>query len=484
MHDLVIASGALVASSTVLAGSDLLARRTPIDQELGRKIGHALSWLALAASLYLVESWEWLMVVGSASALGFVGIIETRALPGLLKGRRMRDYGLVASALTFGLVPWLFWPDRSVIAAGFVVLALGDSAAAVVGSRWGRRAVEAWGCRRSVEGSLALAMVAFPVALWASASASGALGPRELLIATVVTTVAASVELLSPSAVDNPALTIAVAATLSFGAGAGFDTALLWASGAAGGWLLAWISVRLGWLDRPAAVAAALLTLLVVVLGGWAWFLPLIVFFASGSVLTKLGRSDPEAREPRRLGQVLVNGFVPVLPLALGAASGAAAPFATAAYVGALAAAAGDTWASEIGRRSPGPPVSLRLRRRVASGTSGAVSWLGSAAACAGGALIGVAGWIAFAQPWLAALGALAGLAGSTVDSVLGAWVQGEFRCGACGESVETLEHCGAETDHLRGVSWVRNDAVNAFANLGGMIFGAALAAGIEQLWS
>jgi len=492
MHDFAIASGALLASATALAGSDLLAQRTPIDQELGRKIGHALSWIASAAALYLVQSWEWMLVIGSIAAAGFVVIVETRALPGLLKGSRMRDYGLVASALTFGLLPFLFWPDRTVIAAAFLVLALGDSAAAVIGSRWGRHTVEAWGCRRSLEGGLALAVVAFPIALWALASVSGTVGVRELLLAVTVASVATAVEMLSPSAIDNLALTVAVAATLTLAAGvgpvpgavSGSGMAMVWASGAVGGWLLGWISVRLGWLDRSAAVGAALLTTLVVALGGWTWFLPLAAFFVSGSVLTKLSVDDPEAQEPRRLSQVAANGFVPLVPLALLAGSAIGQPVAVAAVVGALAAATGDTWSSEIGRRARRPPVSLRLGRRVTSGTSGAVSLLGSAAALAGGALIGAVGWLAFDRPALVAIGALTGLAGSTLDSVVGAWLQGELRCRVCGERVETLEHCATRAEPVRGLRWIRNDAVNLIANLSGMVCGPALAAGLARIWS
>lgn len=488
MHDFAIASGALLASATALAGSDLLAQRTPIDQELGRKIGHALSWIASAAALYLVQSWEWMLVIGLVAAAGFVVIVETRALPGLLKGSRMRDYGLVASALTFGVLPFLFWPDRTVIAAAFLVLALGDSAAAVIGSRWGRHTVEAWGCRRSLEGGLALALVAFPIALWALASASGAVGARELLLAVTVASVATAVEMLSPSAIDNLALTLAVAATLTLAAGVGpglgSGAAVTWATGAVGGWLLGWVSVRLRWLDRSAAVGAALLTTLVVALGGWTWFLPLAAFFVTGSILTKLSFDDPESQEPRRLSQVAANGFVPLLPLALLAGSVVGRPVAIAAVIGALAAAAGDTWASEIGRRANRPPVSLRLGRRVASGTSGAVSLLGSAASLAGGALIGAVGWLAFGSPALVAVGALAGLAGSTLDSVLGAWLQGEFRCCVCDERVETFEHCATPAEPVRGLSWMRNDAVNLIANLSGMVCGPALAVGLERIWS
>ena len=126
------------------------------------------------------------------------------------------------------------------------------------------------------------------------------------------------------------------------------------------------------------------------------------------------------------------------------ASLGAGTSFATvalAAVVGHYACCCGDTWASELGTLATGKPrFILNPARLVPTGTNGGVSAVGLAASLAGGAFIGVVTVIPDAVDWvmgrvpapavLAALarwvgvGAACGLAGSLVDSVLGATLQ------------------------------------------------------------
>src|SRR5205085_12683644 len=80
----------------------------------------------------------------------------------------------------------------------------------------------------------------------------------------------------------------------------------------------------------------------------------------------------------------------------------------------------------------------------------------------AGAAFIAV---IASALGWPGpvALAALAGgVAGSTIDSVLGATLQTRRWCDRCERETERVVHdCGAPTRRSRGLAWLSNDAVN-----------------------
>jgi uncharacterized membrane protein len=124
--------------------------------------------------------------------------------------------------------------------------------------------------------------------------------------------------------------------------------------------------------------------------------------------------------------------------------------------------------------------------RRVPRGTSGAVSLLGLAAALAGGLLIGSVGTLSprlYGMPaWVAvAVGGGAGLAGSLVDSLLGASVQAGFYCPACQRETEaTTHHCGTPTEHRRGALWFDNDTVNLVATLVGAVLGGLLEIAVD----
>jgi len=69
------------------------------------------------------------------------------------------------------------------------------------------------------------------------------------------------------------------------------------------------------------------------------------------------------------------------------------------------------------------------------------------------------------------------GVAGATIDSLLGATLQELRRCDACERLCEIDPHgCGAPTRRVRGIAGFSNDAVNLSATLAGALVAAALA--------
>lgn len=234
-------------------------------------------------------------------------------------------------------------------------------------------------------------------------------------------------------------------------------------------------------------------------LGGWAWGLLLITFFVTSSALSHF-RADRKravaeyfAKSSRRdLGQVLANGGLGVLVAAWFALTGGTSLLLFFAFTGAMAAVTADTWATELGILSREKPHLITTGEIVEAGTSGAISWLGAVASLAGAWLIGFMGLaLRLAQGWLSGvpqdgrLGclplvtALGGLAGSLVDSLLGATIQATYYCPLCGKETEQPMHrCGRQPIYVRGLHWLDNDWVNLLSSL----VGALVAGGIGAL--
>ena len=240
-------------------------------------------------------------------------------------------------------------------------------------------------------------------------------------------------------------------------------------------------------LSRGGALTAVVVGT-VAVAAGWSWGAILLAFFVSSSALSRWRADVKELRAgaivekggERDTMQVIANGGVFALGALLWLAGwSAAAPLA----FGALAGAASDTWATEVGTLARQPPRSIVSWRPVPPGTSGGVTTAGLAAALAAAATLALFSY-ALGWTWPTAIGALAGgIAGSTADSLLGALLQAQRWCDRCNSATERrVHHCGTGTRRARGLTWLDNDAVNLAATVVGGVAGVlvwALARGI-----
>lgn len=244
-----------------------------------------------------------------------------------------------------------------------------------------------------------------------------------------------------------------------------------------------------GSLSYSGAASAMIVGTLIFGLGGWQWGVLLGIFFVSSSVLShfkesekKLAAEKFDKGHRRDAGQVTANGGLG----ALIAIASAVFPWAGwfPLFVGVMATVTADTWATELGTLSRKPPRLITNGRIVEVGSSGGVSVLGTAVSLTGGLLIGL--FAGLLEPnysvWLlSGLGAIGGLIGSLVDSLLGATVQQIYYCEVCQKETERKLHkCGHETRSLRGWSWLNNDLVNLWASL----VGGGTAVIIWLLWA
>jgi uncharacterized protein (TIGR00297 family) len=259
------------------------------------------------------------------------------------------------------------------------------------------------------------------------------------------------------------------------------------------GCLLAWNRSHL---RTDGAIAAFIVGTILFLLTVVAWII-LLVSFTSSSLLSKLKKetspTKAKAQEmfekggKRDVGQVLANSLAGLVFLLLilqegGNPSPVSAPIV--AYVGVIAAATADTWATEIGTISAKEPRwILNPRKSVPVGTSGGISLFGTLAAFLGSLTLAFSFLVCLmiqieltasstpsTEKILTILGiiTIAGLLGSFVDSFLGATVQAFYFCPSCQHGTEKKIHLkcgGSKTTLTRGYTVVNNDLVNLLAS-------------------
>jgi uncharacterized protein (TIGR00297 family) len=139
--------------------------------------------------------------------------------------------------------------------------------------------------------------------------------------------------------------------------------------------------------------------------------------------------------------------------------------------VGALAGAAADTWATEIGTAVGGVPRTILGWRPVPAGTSGAVTVAGSVAMVAGACFIGTVAWLAGFDMRVAAAVSVGGIGGATADTILGATLQERRWCARCQVVTERRVHdCGRDTSRRGGWAGMDNDIVNLTSCVAGAV--------------
>ena len=402
---------------------------------------------------------------------------------GSIHGRDNRSLGTVAFPMAMVVATALCWSRQPeylwVFSSAFIVLALADPAAGFVGRKYASHYRKIGKAQKSLLGSLVFFLVtAFILAaflsfreenttfLWAAgfgallAMLTEALGGRGWDNLFIVMTIVVWGIVLE----EQQLLVVEV----------------MLASLLATGFVI--LSYRFRLLDLGGAIATCLMGLSLYLLGGWHWLGVVMLFFLIGSFLSKWLAPSAEKQNPieekghvRDAGQVYANGGVAwfcVVAYALFPSE-----LWYGAFLGSIGAAAADTFATEIGRLSKRNPRLITTGKTVAPGTSGGVTVPGMLASLAGAFLIACAGTLLLwrEEAWLSiAVITLAGLAGSLVDSILGASVQAGFMTDD-GRFTERRYGNKNENQWVKGWHWLGNDRVNMVCTLTGGLLGGFL---------
>lgn len=218
----------------------------------------------------------------------------------------------------------------------------------------------------------------------------------------------------------------------------------LWSLASVGGVCaaIAVVSYRKQLLDATGIAAAVAVGLIIGILGHPAWLGVVLFYMVSSFAATKY-RFDKKkemgvaegVRGERTWKNVVANGAPPSAIAAVAGLLPAAFPPGASGYIflTAIAVAAADTLASEVGVLSPRVVLITHPSKHVAAGTDGGVSPLGQAAALFAGVYVAVTGFLVFTLLAPATLTGstlflfvpvLFGFLGCQIDSVMGATLE------------------------------------------------------------
>jgi uncharacterized protein (TIGR00297 family) len=171
-------------------------------------------------------------------------------------------------------------------------------------------------------------------------------------------------------------------------------------------------------LDLAGSIFMVIMGVIIIFTAGFNWLLLIFVFLILGLIFTKYKHEYKKEigvyEGTRSVKNVVSNGIVPFVMAAFGNYPG---------FIGSIATATADTMASEVGVLET--PRLITTLKKVAPGTDGGISILGTFAGIMGALIIGICAFLlGVGEHFLyktVAIAVIAGTFGCFFDSILGA---------------------------------------------------------------
>ncbi len=407
--------------------------------EVSRQLVH----IGVGAFALLLRDLTWPQAVALASiAILFNAFVLPSLAPGVFRdtdrGRRWTS-GIVLYPVAV-LTLLLAFPARlDLVATTWAILAAGDGMATLVGAHVRTRALP-WNREKSVGGLVAFIVfgsaAAAGITWWSASSAPDGW----LFVAPIAAAVLAGFAETAPITLDDNITVPAVAAAVLWSMSDLTPEALRDHMAAHGPATVALVTLNVavaaaGWAARTVtvtgAVTGACIGAVMILGSGVAGWTMLIATFVAASLATRVGHGRKvragiaEDRGGRRgPGNAIANTGVAAWAAFI--AAGSANPaLAHLALVAALATAGSDTVASEVGKAWGRTTWLLTSLKRVAPGTTGAISLEGTVAGILSSALLaGIGAWAGLISASAVLPVIVAANAASIVEGVIGATME------------------------------------------------------------
>ena len=462
--------------------SEISLKEGYLNVEIGRKIIQFVAGGSAAVSVLLIDDKNIFL------AFGFIGIAISFILVKFnfiksFQREKAKSWGMFYVPLSFTLLVYFFYPDyKEIIFVSMLIVGIADALAAIMGSFLAQSFFNITGDQKSIVGSVTFFFMTFCIIILFFA---GIINLRMLpdiffslgdiiLFALSVSLLLTILEALSSRGFDNFLIPIFTAILFFIFAKANNSELIgQFIIGVLLSAIVALASVKLKFLTHNGAAITFILAAFIFGLGGLKWSIPILTFFISSSVLSKVKKKENEKFDTffektskRDYLQVLANGGIGGVLVIYNQIFPNEVNYYI--YLASLAAVCADTWATEIGTLHKRPTYNILNLQKIEQGISGGISIIGSLAAILGACIIALSGlaWsnIFYLNYFLLIIGA--GLFGSFFDSILGATIQVQYKCQNCAKITERHIHCGEKTTQFRGFGWINNDAVNILASV------------------
>lgn len=205
----------VVYVGAVVGASELIRRLTGRSGEFTRKFVHVGIGIWIIPTLFLFTKWYWAALPSAAAVVMNFASMRLKLIRSIERGDSA-DYGTVLFPLSFAICIAAFfatgYPEAA--AAGIMVMALGDSAATIVGRAFGRHPYTFLGAKKSIEGSAAMLAVSW-AAVFATLVLFGTGPAQAAAVAALLAAVGTALEAAGKNGLDNLTVPL-VCSTLAY----------------------------------------------------------------------------------------------------------------------------------------------------------------------------------------------------------------------------------------------------------------------------
>jgi uncharacterized protein (TIGR00297 family) len=464
----------LISSAVLIFSLENLVKRKTLSTKSARKMLHILAGILISFSPIIFNNFYYPFIAALAVSAFSIATAIFNLLPKINTGIRQTLATLYFS-ISFALLLIMYWENyRFLISITYILFVIGDAIASITDNNSKRSALLTINSEsKTLNYALGIFISTFILFLlsWFFLKDQFDLltlpFDEFIIVNIIISTVAMLVKVLSRNRSDNLFLPIIISFVLYV-----LLTQPEFINSFSIGYILSaivvFISIRLKLLNIEGALVTFLLALFIFGLGEWKWTIPILVFFAFSSLLSKvsdkLGKS-PQMRErtkgsERDMLQVFANGGISLGAVILNFLFPNEVWYFI--YLVSLSVSMTDTWSTEIGTWLGKKTYLITTLKQTEKGISGGVSVAGTIGGIIGSIVVISSGLIFVnLTVSLFILLVIFGTIGSLIDSLMGATIQSKYRCSDCESIVEIKMHCSKSSKLISGMGLINNDAVN-----------------------